>query len=95
MVNFVLYALATIGLTHIIVDGGIFQPVRDAIKLYCWEWLDHLIACYQCVGFWAGLLTGYVLVAHNIGEVIMCGFASSFLAYLAADYLNYLESKNY
>jgi hypothetical protein len=94
LINFVLFVFATIGCTHIFVDGGITQPLRDAIETHCCKWLHNLITCYQCLGFWAGLLIGGMLVANNLAELLCCGFAGSFLAYWAADYLNYLESKN-
>lgn len=94
LVNFILFIFAAIGGTHILVDGNIAQPLRDSVEKHCGKWLHDLITCYQCSGFWVGLITGGMLVATNFSEILCCGFAGSFLAYWGADYLNYLESKN-
>jgi hypothetical protein len=88
-----LFAFGTIGLTHILSDGDIFQPIREKIaankKL---QWLSKLIECYQCCGFWAGLFVGLLIFGFNPPVVLVCGFASSFLARLGGNYLDYLDS---
>lgn len=44
------------------------------------DWLWHGLECKQCVGFWAGLITGGILVSDNGWVILTCGFASSMLA---------------
>jgi hypothetical protein len=59
MVDFLLFALATIGLTHIIADpASIAVPFRN----FTAKWLptlDSLLGCYQCCGFWVGMFCGF------------------------------------
>lgn len=93
MENFLLFAIGSIGLTHILTDGMIFQSFRDKIAAnYKLQWLSKLIECYQCCGFWCGLFVGLLVFGFNIPTLLACGFASSFLARLGAGYLEYLDS---
>ena len=57
-------------------------------------WLDKLMSCYQCSGFWVGLLCGAILISYNPFYVFVCGGAGSFISTWAAIYLNYLETKS-
>jgi len=107
---FLLFVTATIGFTHIMVDSSIMQPLRDIIKSLSiseqWygkrgvflKWLlkkiNSMISCYQCAGFWCGLLTGAVFISLNPIIILFCGFASSYLALQAAHLLNYLEANS-
>lgn len=78
---FLLFCLAAIGLTHIVVDSHIVW------KLKHWLWyapdadgrlvlrpdltklqkeLHFMGNCYQCSGFWAGLFLGVVLNGFDV-----------------------------
>jgi len=90
---FLLFAFGAIGLTHILSDSDIFQPVRDKIdKHEKLQWLSKLINCHQCCGFWVGLLVGLLIFGFNPPIILVCGFASSFLARWGGNYLDYLDS---
>ena len=93
--KFLLFAVATIGLTHIIVDSSIFEPVRSWLKEKLPPKVYSVFECYQCAGTWCGFLMGCFLISHNIFVVLACGFAGSFLSVLGANYLNYLDAKSY
>lgn len=81
---FVLWFLATIGLTAMLVDGKIFQPLRDKTTLW------GMLTCYQCAGFWSGLICCF-LSNYPAGIVLMLGFAGSYASLMAAIVLNKLE----
>lgn len=90
-----IFALATVGLTNIIVDPAtIAKPVRDLIDKYCHPWLSKLFSCYQCTGTWVGFLCGYLIVGKDPQTVFLCGMAGSYLATMSATYMNYLEAKS-
>jgi len=97
----ILFCIAVIGLTNIIADPAtIFQPVRDFIANKAetsgaWNWLDKLVSCYQCTGFWIGILCGMVLISFNFFVLVfICGPAGSFIATWGAHYFNYLEAQS-
>jgi len=91
----VLFALATVGLTNMIVDPAtIFKPVRDLIDKSGIAWFSKLVSCYQCSGTWVGFLCGYLVVSREPAEVFLCGLAGSYLATISATYMNYLEAKS-
>lgn len=92
-VQLFLFVFGVIGLTHILVDGKIFQPVRDFLKERLPASVYSVLECYQCSGTWAGVLVGLLVLTRNPFYVVVCGFAGSFLASWAAFYLNYLEAQ--
>lgn len=91
----VIFALATVGLTNIIVDPAtIVRPFRDFVDKWFPGSLAKLFSCYQCSGTWVGFLCGYLLISHEPWTVFMCGMAGSYLATISATYMNYLEAKS-
>lgn len=88
----VLSLLAVIGMTHIIVDGTIFLPVRNFLKKWLPSKVYQLFECYQCCGTWCGFFIGWLLFG-TWSAVIAVGFAGSFVATWGATYLNYLEAQ--
>lgn len=88
-----LFLFGVIGLTHIVVDSKLFEPVREWLKARLPDKLSSVLTCYQCTGFWSGMLTGLIVVSHNVFVVFVCGCAGSFLSSWAAFYLNYLEAQ--
>lgn len=93
--DFLLFATAVIGFTHIIVDpASIMQPIRTFISQKGPHWLDKLLSCYQCCGTWVGFICGYFLISHDPFIIFLCGMAGSFLATYGATYLNYLEAQS-
>lgn len=95
MSRIVVFALATVGLTNMIVDPAtIMQPLRDLVDKIGVPWLSKLVSCYQCSGTWVGFLCGYLIVSDRPEIVFACGMAGSYLATMSATYANYLEAKS-
>lgn len=94
-----LFVFAAAGLTHILVESMVVEPVKNLlIKItkkipYLGTTLEYMLECYQCMGFWSGLLCGYYLISQELSTVILCGFAGSFISTVSASYLAYLETK--
>jgi len=87
--NLILFSLSVIGLTHIVVDGEISEPVYEWLKLRL-PVVVRIMDCYQCSGFWCGLALGPV-VSWSPLLWLVCGFAGSFLAQLGWLVLDSLE----
>ena len=105
MTNLFLFCFAVVGLTNIIVDPAtIARPIRDRVEKWAngdgkcrsfWAWLDKLMSCYQCTGFWVGMLCGAILISWNpLVVIFICGMGGSFIATWGASYLNYLEARS-
>ena len=88
--NLVLFLLAVVGLTHIVVDSEISEPVHKWIEPRS-PWLADLMDCYQCCGFWCGIGLGLMLLSYNPLVVFAAGCAGSFLAQLGWLVLDSLE----
>ena len=80
MFELLLFAIASVGLTAILVDGKILAPLRGHLfertrlirekrerlnlkpRFTFSEFLEGILTCYQCCGFWSGLICGLFLV---------------------------------
>ena len=93
MSDLVLFCLAAIGATHIVVDGKIFKPFRDFVEKYLPEKIYELVSCYQCSGTYVGFVLGYLTYGPDLSKIFLAGCASSVLSNLMALYMNYLEAK--
>lgn len=95
-VDFVLFALATVGMSHIIVDGSIFEGFRSKIKSLSEKikvpHLGTVFECYMCSGTWCGFLMGYIWLSNDPWKIFASGCAGGFVSNLAAILINYLES---
>ena len=59
-----LFLVAVIGMTHIVVDSEIMEPVDEWAKSWMPARLHHgLFECYQCSGFWCGVVLGSLVVS--------------------------------
>jgi hypothetical protein len=90
--EFLLFAFGTIGISHLVVDSVILEPVRNFIKKYLPEKITYLTSCYSCSAFYLGVFIGFLLFGLNIPLLIVCSFAGSFLSNLAAVVLNWIET---
>lgn len=96
-----LFCFATIGMSHIIVDGSILKEFRDLMEKILPEKLNEIFKCYQCCSLYTGLFCGYFILIRPLHIswylaiilTFICGCASSFLSPWAALYLNVLETK--
>ncbi|MEN6367635.1 MAG: hypothetical protein ABFC88_12545 [Thermoguttaceae bacterium] len=87
--NLILFTLAVIGMTHIIVDSEIMEPVHDWVSKRC-TFIGKIMDCYQCAGFWCGLFLS-PLLDWNPLVWFVGGCAGSFLAQLGWLVLDTLE----
>lgn len=94
MVNLILFVLATIGLTNILIYGEILNDLRDYVHDHAPDWMVTILECYQCCGFWSGIVTGYALLTHDLSGVLMTGFAGSFVSHFAALVTEFIESRS-
>lgn len=78
MINFVLYILGTIGLTHIIVDGRIAAPLRDLIEepKETIDWYRNLTCSQFKQSLWTMLKD--LIVCHQCSGT-WCGFLMGYL----------------
>jgi hypothetical protein len=95
MAELLLFALASIGLCHLLVDSALMAPVKDYLGARGWKRLVWMFNCYQCAGFWSGLAAGLVLLLGQwvpYLHLLLYGLAASFLGPLAAVFFGYLNA---
>jgi hypothetical protein len=96
MLTFFLFALAAIGLTNILVHGKILDddhiPLRSWLKSKLGRFAD-VLECYECTGWWSGLIVGLLLISWNPFIFIPCTFAGAGLMHFYVIITNLLESK--
>jgi ABC-type phosphate/phosphonate transport system permease subunit len=88
--NLLFFAIATVGLTNILVESKIAKPIRWAYDKaigktspMIQDWLGGLFDCHMCCGLWSGLICSQ-LVATNWLETLAAGFAGSLLSSVMA-----------
>lgn len=94
--DIILFIFGAIGLTHIIVDNDIMLPVRNVFDKYLHPKVAKLVHCYQCSGFWCGMFSCWAAYpSATLWQIIIGGFAGSFLANFLAVFMNYIEAATY
>lgn len=88
--NLLLFVLGVIGMTHIVVDSEISEPVQEWIAPRL-PVVARVMDCYQCAGFWCGIILGLASLSHRPCIVFAAGCAGSFLAQLGWLVLDSLE----
>jgi uncharacterized membrane protein YqaE (UPF0057 family) len=88
--NLILFLLGVVGMTHIIVDSEIGEPLHEWITPRIPR-LAKLMDCYQCAGFWCGIALGLALLSYRPCIVFAAGCAGSFLAQVGWLVLDALE----
>jgi hypothetical protein len=89
-VNLILFVLSVVGMTHIIVDSEISEPVHAWVQPRL-PAVARGMECYQCAGFWCGIALGLTLLSFRPCIVFAAGCAGSFLAQLGWLVLDSLE----
>lgn len=92
--NLILFILASVGLTSIIVDSDIMRPVRELLQKTLPASVYKLFECYQCTGFWSGIINGFILLSVNPLILLTCGFAGSLVSAGWVYLSNYLEANS-
>lgn len=98
MANFLLFSIATIGLTNILVHGRILDVITIKNKsLRYWitipNFIKEILGCYECTGFWSGLFCGAFFVHPHWWMIILYGFAGSVFSQTYTDAMYLLRSK--
>lgn len=83
--SFLMFVLATIGLTNILVHGAILDHIvvsgRSVRKwLHYWKWSESLFNCYECTGTWSGFICCALLVSTDLATILACGFIGGLLS---------------
>lgn len=113
MIELILLILAGIGLTSIIVDSELISDFKisfqkkttklearygtDDSNVVIRKKLYYLVNCYQCSGFWIGLILGIFIHPMDVCwyarpiEWIVCGGAVSYMAQVGMALFNYLN----
>lgn len=90
----IFFVMATLGLTNVIVESTIGEPLREWWKKNTNEFVGEAIECHQCTGWWAGLFMSFLLFFHFsfsfVPVALACAFAGSFLGYFEKVVRNYL-----
>jgi hypothetical protein len=95
MIELLLFLLASIGLCHILVDSYLIAPVKNALRARGWHRLVTMLNCYQCAGFWSGVVVGLIsllAVWAPYLHLLLYGLAVSFVGPLAAIVMGYLNA---
>lgn len=101
--NFLIFLLASYGLTNIITSGKIFGGFRAFVNTHS-ESLGYFIKCPMCIGFWIGallaILGGFRLIDRNawtnqvaadVANAIVAGAAASGACWIARVILHRLD----
>lgn len=77
MVGLVIFILAALGMTNIIVREGIFLKQREWLdKTFPRSFVNKAIQCPTCAGFWVGLILSLIFPTLGINW-FMGGLISS------------------
>src|SRR6185503_2384959 len=94
--NFTLYVLAAVGMSHILADASVIAPFKlwlSGKNNWFGKKLLEMLNCYQCNGFWSGFAVAvlgwlgltWVLWAFAISLVSpLFGFAKLYLAMITS-----------
>jgi hypothetical protein len=87
-----LFLLAVIGMTRIIINGRIMDTVDAFAEAHLPRLLYYgIFECYQCCGFWCGVILGLALFGTNPWIVLAAGCAGSYVADFSETINQYCE----
>lgn len=102
----VVFLFGCVGMTQIIVESSISLKIKNLIKTWSPAFLRpvsgfflELTGCYQCTGFWVGIIVGCVFFIpgaqtyFDYAKIFVSGCASSCLSLAWTTLLMYLESQ--
>ncbi len=72
--SFLMFILAAVGMSHILVEGTIFNSLKLWLGNGGWfrQKILSLMNCYQCSGFWSGAFVGLLMCIAN-NDPLGCG----------------------
>jgi len=89
----IFFAFAAVGLTNVIVESTISEPIREFWKKNTSEFFGDAIECNQCVGWWSGLMCSILFFDFSfefLPIMFGCAFAGSMLSSFEKVLRNYL-----
>ena len=94
MIDFLIVLFGSSGMTLVFILASIFSKVRDLLSFS--DFTEELIYCPMCLGFWVGLISGFIFEYNPI----YFGFLVSLISWtlfnvnsLLLTRQNFLESK--
>lgn len=91
-----LFLIATVGMTFIVLDSD-FPPakwLREKIEISGIEVLQDLWSCHQCMGWWCGLFMAILI--YPLGwltfPLACAGSITSMVSRMLLDYLGFLKA---
>lgn len=93
----ILFALVTIGMTNILVHGKILDDNhlgwRTWLKRQIGKKYEDVLECYECVGFWCGMLSGAYFLSCLPWNFFFYGFAGAGIMHAYTYVMDLIESK--
>jgi hypothetical protein len=83
--------LASWGLTHLLISGKIIERFRNKLIVRS-NFFAELLSCYQCTGFWSGLLVSIYFTTEPLHMVLMSLISSGICPIINSLYV-YLNTK--
>lgn len=100
MFTLLLFVLATIGLTNVLVHSKLLDDDHTGLRSWAVARLGRygdVLECYECTGFWAGLLVGvFTLLAEYLftpAFLFHFAFAGAALGNIYTILSTYIDSK--
>jgi hypothetical protein len=93
MTNLLFFVMAAAGCTFIMVDSSLMAPVRGVLEKVLPSKVYEVFTCYQCMGFWTGIVCALTLLNCSFATGLMGGFAGSFVSSLFGKIETYLEAQ--
>ena len=91
-IMFILFVFGSMGLTHILVDSSLMEPLRKWLRSFLPAKLGEALGCHQCIGFWSGLFCGLLITCSPL-LLLLLGFSGSWFGMVSDTVLSWLESQ--
>jgi len=82
-----LFIITSVGITNIVVNGGIFESFRDFVSGFS-SFLGELVNCSTCAGFWIGIFLGFYFGV----PIVISGAISSLFNHFYAVVTNFISA---
>ena len=86
MSNVAIFILASWGLTHLMVSGKILEGIRNWLIIRS-TFFEGLLTCYQCSGFWSGLVLSTYWTFEPFHMLLMAFISSGSASFINSIYV--------
>jgi hypothetical protein len=84
MSEIILFLISAFGLSMIVIDSSLFEPVRNFLKGIMVAKAYELFECYLCFGVWAGWMIAPVFIElDGVSHLICLGFAAGAFSFVS------------